>query len=98
MDRTARIRIDKWLWHARFFKTRALAARAAEGGHIRLNGQRVTKPAHLVGPGDMLTLPGAGGVRLVRVLAVGIRRGPAPEAQTLYDEEAGGAAGPVPKA
>ncbi|WP_371286138.1 RNA-binding S4 domain-containing protein [Albidovulum sp.] len=80
------IRIDKWLWQARFFKTRSLAAGTVSAGRLRLNGARMAKPGHVVGPGDVLTFPQAGHIRVVRVLACGIRRGPAPEAQTLYDD------------
>lgn len=79
-----RLRIDKWLWHARFCKTRGLAATVVERGSVRVNGQRVVKPGRAIGPGDVLTLAIAGQVQVVRVLGCGIRRGPASEAQTLY--------------
>ncbi|MDF1853937.1 RNA-binding S4 domain-containing protein [Pseudooceanicola sp.] len=79
-----RIRLDKWLWYARFVKSRSLAARLVGAGHCRVNAARVTKPATAVGPGDVLTFPMGERIRLVRVLAAGTRRGPAPEAQTLY--------------
>lgn len=79
------IRLDKWLWQARFFKSRSLAA-AACGGPMRLNGQPVAKPAQPVRPGDVLTFVQAREVRVVRVLAPGTRRGPAPEAQALYQD------------
>jgi ribosome-associated heat shock protein Hsp15 len=81
----APIRLDKWLWHARFFKSRSLAA-AACTGPMRLNGQRVAKPAQTVRPGDVLTFAQGSAVRVVRVLAPGTRRGPATEAQTLYED------------
>lgn len=81
-----RIRLDRWLFHARVFKTRTLAAdRIAEGG-IRLNGTPCRKPAQLVGPGDVVTVGGGARVRALRVLAPGSRRGPAAEAQTLYED------------
>lgn len=80
-----RIRIDKWLWYARFYKTRPLAQRAAESGLLRLNGARVTKPSAVVGPGDVLTVPRGKEVAAVRVTALGTRRGPAAEAQRLYE-------------
>jgi ribosome-associated heat shock protein Hsp15 len=80
------IRLDKWLWHARFFKTRSLATREVQAGHVRVNGQRVTKPATTVGQGDALTFAQGDHIRVVRVLAPGDRRGPAPEAQALYDD------------
>ena len=77
-------RIDKWLWHARFFKTRSLATAEVAAGHLRLNGQKIGKPAHPVGEGDTLTFPQGGRIRLIRVVALGTRRGPAGEAQALY--------------
>jgi ribosome-associated heat shock protein Hsp15 len=80
-----RIRIDKWLWHARFYKTRVLAQAAAASGVIRLNGRRVEKASAEVRPGDLITLPRGRDVGVVRVLACGERRGPASEAQTLYE-------------
>jgi ribosome-associated heat shock protein Hsp15 len=79
------IRIDKWLWHARFHKTRALAQAAAVKGHIRLNGRRVEKASAEVRIGDRLAVPRGNGVVVVRVLGCGIRRGPATEAQALYE-------------
>ncbi len=82
----ARIRIDKWLWQARFVKTRSLAAKLVSAGHLRLNGEKIAKPAQAVGPGDVLTFPQGNRVRVVRIVALGERRGPAPEAQTLYDD------------
>ncbi|WP_404818320.1 RNA-binding S4 domain-containing protein [Ruegeria aquimaris] len=84
VDQPSKMRIDKWLWHARFFKTRGLAAEAAGNGRTRVNGSRISKPAHAVAPGDVLTFVQAGNVRLIRVEALGTRRGPASEAQTLY--------------
>jgi len=79
------LRIDKWLWHARFYKTRALAQQAACSGVLRLNNARVEKPGVAVKPGDVLTVPrGYREVTVVRVQALGIRRGPAAEAQRLY--------------
>lgn len=82
----AKLRIDKWLWQARFFKTRSLSAKQVSGGHVRVNGNRVLKPAHSVVPGDVLTFPQGRLVRVVRIEALGERRGPAPEAQTLYTD------------
>ncbi|MCV2865153.1 RNA-binding S4 domain-containing protein [Defluviimonas sp. WL0075] len=79
-----RIRIDKWLWQARFFKSRTLAAERVAAGAVRLNGQRLFKPAHPVGAGDVLTFAQGGVIRVVRVLAAGTRRGPAAEARLLY--------------
>ncbi|HMO07565.1 MAG TPA: S4 domain-containing protein [Paracoccaceae bacterium] len=78
------LRIDRWLFQARFFRARDAASGMVEAGHCRLNGRHVTKPAQPVGAGDVLTFPQAGRIRVVRVLAVGRRRGPATEAQALY--------------
>lgn len=80
------LRADKWLWHARFFKTRSLAAKVIAGGHLRVNSAKVHKPAQAVGPGDVLTFPQGSRVRVIRVVAIGERRGPAPEAQALYED------------
>jgi ribosome-associated heat shock protein Hsp15 len=80
-----RTRIDTWLWHARFFRSRMLAQNAARSGLVRLNGMRVEKPAHGVRPGDILTVPRGRDVLAVRVLAIAARRGPAKEAQALYE-------------
>ncbi|WP_374763050.1 RNA-binding S4 domain-containing protein [Yunchengibacter salinarum] len=80
------IRIDKWLWHARFFKTRTLAASVVKGRRVRLNGVVVAKPARTVQQGDVLTFVKADRVRVVRITGPGTRRGPASEAATLYDD------------
>ena len=82
----SKLRLDKWLWHARFFKTRTLAARTVAAGRCRVNGTPVCKPAFAVGPGDVLTFPQARDVRVIKILALGERRGPAPEAQALYED------------
>ena len=79
------LRIDKWLWHARFCKTRAIAQEKAAQGHIRINGHRVEKPSAAVRVGDIMTLPAGGRVIALKVLGLGERRGPASEAQTLYE-------------
>jgi ribosome-associated heat shock protein Hsp15 len=79
------VRIDKWLWAARFFKTRALAARACELGRIQSNGQPA-KPARDVRIGDMLRVTNDGGDFEVEVLLLSEVRGPASVAQTLYRE------------
>ncbi len=81
-----RIRLDKWLWQARFFKSRSLAAACVTGGHTRVNGQHVSKASRAVGPGDTLTFPQGRFVRVIRIAACGTRRGPATEAQTLYED------------
>ena len=79
-------RLDKWLFQARFFKTRSLAAKLVSGGHVRVNGNRAGKPAHGVGRGDVLTFVQAREVRVVRIEGLADRRGPAPEAQALYTD------------
>lgn len=80
------LRIDKWLWQARFFKARGDAAMAVQAGAVRLNGQHVLKPGHAVGAGDVLTFAQGGRIRVIRVLQIGLRRGPATEAQGLYED------------
>ncbi len=83
--RAAGDRLDKWLFHARFFRTRPLAQAATEAGRVRLNGARVQKPGHVVRPGDILTLGHGGQVMAVRIVSLASRRGPASEARTLYE-------------
>ncbi|MCD9146209.1 RNA-binding S4 domain-containing protein [Pseudophaeobacter flagellatus] len=80
----AKLRVDKWLWYARFFKTRSLAAKQVSAGHLRLNGTKITKTAQSITPGDVLSFPQGRQTRVVEVLAIGNRRGPASEAQALY--------------
>lgn len=89
----ATIRLDKWLWHARLCKTRGVAARLIAAGSVRVNAARALKPAHPVRIGDGLTIAQGAAVRVLRVRALGDRRGPAPEARTLYEESGAGAGG-----
>jgi len=77
-------RLDKWLWCARFASTRTACAGMAESGHLRINRQATDKPHARVRVGDVLTLPLYAGVRVVEVLALTERRGPAREAQKSY--------------
>jgi ribosome-associated heat shock protein Hsp15 len=77
-------RLDLWLFHARFCRTRTSAQEITEAGKIRLNGTKVRKPGHVVRPGDVLTLALGGTVRVVKVMALAERRGGAPEARALY--------------
>jgi ribosomal 50S subunit-recycling heat shock protein len=81
-------RLDVWLWRARFFKTRGVAAKEVEAGRIRLvrHGQshRIEKAARAVGPGDELVFVLGGRLKVLRIEAVGERRGPASEARALY--------------
>ncbi len=83
------LRLDKWLWHARFCKTRGLAAQLAARRKVRINRMVVTKPHFRVRLGDILTFPMGNTIRVVRVRALGERRGPASEATSLYEDLAG---------
>ena len=89
------MRIDKLLWFLRLTKTRGLAQTMAEAGHIRLNGRRIERAHQKVVPGDRLTLPHGQGVRVIRLVALPVRRGPAPEAQSCYLELDGAADFPL---
>ena len=80
------LRADKWLWYARFFKTRSLAAKLCSGGQLRIDGSLVTKAHSKLKVGDVLTFPQGHHIRVVKVVALGTRRGPAPEAQGLYED------------
>lgn len=82
----AALRLDKWLWHARFLKTRSLAAKHVAAAGVRVNGARTVKPAANVRAGDVLVFPLGPHIRQIRVLALGERRGPAPEARLLYED------------
>jgi ribosome-associated heat shock protein Hsp15 len=86
-DDARRTRLDKWLWAARFFKTRSLAADAIEGGKVQVNGERA-KRAKLVGVGDELRVRLGPFEHVVHVRGISERRGPAVVAQALYDETA----------
>jgi ribosome-associated heat shock protein Hsp15 len=79
------LRIDKWLWCARFFKTRSLAADAVAGGKVHVNRERV-KPSRTVRPGDLLEITVGVDVVTVEVHSIPVRRGPAPEARQCYVE------------
>ena len=80
------VRIDKWLWAARFFKTRSLATRYVEKARCRVDGRVTDKPHASVAPGMVLTIALGPRVRVVRIRALGERRGPSVEARALYDE------------
>ena len=79
-------RLDKWLWFSRFFKSRTLAGKACGARKVRNNGQIATKAAASVKVDDVLTFPRGHHIRVVRILDLGQRRGPAPEAQALYED------------
>ncbi|MEQ8283665.1 MAG: RNA-binding S4 domain-containing protein [Parvibaculum sp.] len=77
-------RIDRWLWCARFSKSRSLAVALVQSGRLRVNGARISKASRNVHPGDILTFPLGPYIRVIEVMSLGLRRGPASEAQTLY--------------
>jgi len=79
-------RLDKWLWCARFFRTRAMAASICEAGRVRVSGQVVRKAHYALKPGDVLTFPQGNQVRVVRVAGFAERRGPAAAAAGLYED------------
>ena len=80
------LRVDKYLWFARFFKTRSLATKRANGGRIRINGNKIKKSSDTVRIGDILTFAQGNEIRVIRVLNLGTRRGPAQEAQSLFED------------
>jgi ribosome-associated heat shock protein Hsp15 len=82
--REDRQRLDKWLWFARFAKSRTLAAKLVTSGFVRVNGQRTDNAAKAVAVGDVVTIALARTTLVVRVEGLGLRRGPAPEARQLY--------------
>ncbi|MEL7228568.1 MAG: RNA-binding S4 domain-containing protein [Pseudomonadota bacterium] len=81
-----RLRADKWLWYARITKTRSLAATIIKGGNVRVNGERMTKPHGTVTLEDVLTVTLPRQIKVLKIAAIGTRRGPAPEAQALYED------------
>ncbi len=80
------LRIDKWLWHSRFFKSRSAAARFVASGKVRVNRRPINKTAHALKEGDVLTFVHHDGVIVVQVQALGARRGPPAEARSLYHD------------
>ena len=81
----AGVRVDKWLWAARMFKTRSLATKACDAGHVKLGGEN-TKPAKLVRIGDTLEIVTPGGLKILEVKGLSDERGPAPAARSLYED------------
>ena len=81
----AKVRIDKWLWAARFFKTRAMATEAINGGHVHVNGQRI-KPSRPLSIGDELTVTKPPYTFIIEVIDLSEKRGPASKARLLYQE------------
>lgn len=86
MSEADSLRLDKWLWYARFFKSRTTASRLCAAGRVRINRRVVDKAHATLRAGDVLTFPQARAIRVVRVRALGTRRGPAAEAVTLYED------------
>ncbi len=80
------LRLDKWLWHARFARTRSLAAKLVAEARFRINGNPTEKAHHAVRVGDVLTFALGPHIRVIKVLGLGLRRGPAPEARLLYED------------
>ncbi len=89
------MRLDKLLWFLRFTKTRPLAQALAEQGHLRLNGRRIDRAAQKIAVGDVLVVPLPAGVRIVEILALPLRRGPAAEVSACYRTLDAGAAIPI---
>ena len=81
-----RQRLDKWIWFARFAKTRSLAQKIIASGKVRVNRTKVSSASHAVYPGDVLTMSVAGRIKVIEVKALGHRRGPFSEAQLLYED------------
>ena len=86
MAEAGRQRIDKWLFYARVSKSRTLAQKLAQSGHVRVNREKISSAATPVGPGDVLTITLERRVLVYRVLDPGSRRGPASEARLLYED------------
>lgn len=82
----SRIRLDKWLFFARIIKSRTLAAKLIGAGHVRINGEKTNQPSHAVNPDDVLTISLERAIKIVKIIDCGTRRGPAPEAQLLYED------------
>lgn len=82
----ARQRLDKWLFFARVVKSRTLAAKLVEAGHVRVNRDKTAQAAHMVRQGDVLTIGLDRRILVYRIVDTGQRRGPAPEAATLYED------------
>ena len=81
-----KLRVDKWLWYARFFKTRTLAAQQVTSGHLRVNSQPVRKAGYQIKVGDILTFPKEQDIRIIEIVALGDKRRGAPEAVLLYND------------
>ena len=83
---TEKIRLDIWLWYARFYKSRSLSSKAILSGKLRVNSIKIIKPASKVKINDVLTINHINTVRIIQIQSIGARRGPASEAQALYND------------
>ena len=88
---TEKIRLDTWLWYARFYKSRSLSSKAILSGKVRVNSNKIIKPASKVKINDVLTINHVTTVRIIQIQSLGARRGPASEAQKLYKDLSGDA-------
>ncbi len=84
--KSADLRLDKWLWFARFVKSRSLATKLVVDGNMRINGAPTHKAHYAVRIGDVLTFALGHHIRVIKIAALGVRRGPAPEARLLYED------------
>ena len=82
----SKLRVDKWLWYARILKTRTLAANWVKTGKVRVNQEKISSPSRSVSVGDVLTVTLGRQIKIWKVAELGTRRGPAPEAQSLYED------------
>ena len=80
------LRLDKWFWYARFIKSRSLATKLCNSGKVRVNGNLIKKAHQNVTPGDVLTFSVGPNIRVIKIIKLGNRRGPAKEAQALYED------------
>ena len=80
------LRLDKWFWYARFIKSRSLATKLCNSGKVRVNGNLIKKAHQSVTPGDVLTFSLGPNIRVIKIIKLGNRRGPAKEAQALYED------------
>jgi len=90
---TEKIRLDTWLWYVRFYKSRSLSSKAILSGKVRVNSNKIIKPASKVKINDVLTINHVTTVRIIQIQSLGARRGPASEAQKLYKDLSGDATG-----
>ncbi|NKB52383.1 MAG: RNA-binding S4 domain-containing protein [Rhizobiaceae bacterium] len=82
----SKLRVDKWLWYARILKTRTLAASCVKTGKVRVNQEKISSASRSILPGDVLTVTLGRQIKVLRILQLGSRRGPASEAQLLYED------------